>query len=65
MEEQVHRLVKDVLKKADIATSDDVKSLKREIQGLRKELKTARASQAPKPDKAPSTKNKSKAKSST
>jgi polyhydroxyalkanoate synthesis regulator phasin len=65
MESQVNRLVKDFLKKADIATSDDVKSLKREIQSLKKEL---RAAKAPKSGKAapakvkPSTKGKSKTK---
>lgn len=62
MEGQVHRLVKDVLKKADIATSDDVKSLKREIQGLRKELKAARAAKA---GKAAAAKGRSKAKPSS
>ena len=46
MEGQVNRLVKDVLKKADIATNDDVKALKREIQGLKKELKAAKAPKA-------------------
>ena len=46
MESQVDRLVKDVIKKADIATNDDVKALKREIQSLRKELKAAKASKA-------------------
>jgi len=56
MEGQVNRLVKDVLKKADIATSDDVKALKREIQGLRKELKAAKA---PKTGKSTSPKAKS------
>ncbi|HSM88723.1 MAG TPA: hypothetical protein VLT56_01770, partial [Desulfobacterales bacterium] len=30
MEVQVNRLVKDVIKKTDIATSDDVKTLRRE-----------------------------------
>lgn len=65
MEGQVHRLVKDVLKKADIATSDDVKSLKREIQGLRKELKAARAGQAAKTGKAAAAKGRSKAKPSS
>jgi polyhydroxyalkanoate synthesis regulator phasin len=65
MEVQVNRLVKDVLKKADIATSDDVKTLRREIQGLRKELKAAKAHRAGKaaPAKAKSApKGKSKAK---
>jgi polyhydroxyalkanoate synthesis regulator phasin len=56
MEEQVNRLVKDILKKADIATSDDVKALKREIQGLKKELKAAKSA------RAGSAKGKSKAK---
>jgi polyhydroxyalkanoate synthesis regulator phasin len=65
MESQVHRLVKDVLKKADIATSDDVKSLKREIQGLRKELKAARAPKGAKPGKAVSAKSRSKDKPSS
>jgi len=46
MEDRINRLVKDVLKKADIATSDDVKVLKREIQSLRKELKAAKAPKA-------------------
>jgi polyhydroxyalkanoate synthesis regulator phasin len=41
MEVQVNRLVKDVLKKADLATNEDVKALKREIQGLKKDLKAA------------------------
>ena len=57
MEVQVNRLVKDVIKKADIATNDDVKTLKREIQDLRKDLKAAKAAKAPK-----SAKGKSKAK---
>jgi polyhydroxyalkanoate synthesis regulator phasin len=46
MEGQVNRLVKDVLRKADIATSDDVKTLKREIQSLKKELKAAKSPKA-------------------
>jgi polyhydroxyalkanoate synthesis regulator phasin len=68
MEDQVQRLVKDVLKKADIATSDDVKSLQREIQGLKKELKAAKASKAakaPKSGKATPAKGRSKARSSS
>jgi polyhydroxyalkanoate synthesis regulator phasin len=65
MEVQVNRLVKDVLKKADIATSDDVNSLKREIQGLRKELKAARAAKAVKPGKAAAARTRSKAKPSS
>ena len=66
MESQVDRLVKDVLKKADIATNDDVKALKREIQTLRKELKAAKAPKAGKasPTNArPTAKGKPKAKS--
>ena len=62
MESQAHRLVKDVLKKADVATSDDVKSLKREIQSLRKELREARAPKGRKPAKAVSAKSRSKTK---
>jgi len=58
MEVQVNRLVKDVLKKADVATNDDVKALKREIQSLRKELK---ATKAPKAGKSKSPKAKPKA----
>jgi polyhydroxyalkanoate synthesis regulator phasin len=58
MEVQVNRLVKDVLKKADVATNDDVKALKREIQSLRKELK---ATKAPKAGKRKSPKAKPKA----
>jgi polyhydroxyalkanoate synthesis regulator phasin len=65
MEGQVHRLVKDVLKKADIATSDDVKSLKREIQGLRKELKAAQAPKGAKSGKAAASRVRSKAKPSS
>jgi polyhydroxyalkanoate synthesis regulator phasin len=65
MEGQVHRLVKDVLNKADIATSDDVKSLRREIQGLRKELKAAQAPKKAKPGKAAASKVRSKAQSSS
>jgi polyhydroxyalkanoate synthesis regulator phasin len=68
MESQAHRLVKDVLKKADIATSDDVKSLKREIQALRKELKAAQAPKSGKaasPRAASAAKSKSKAKPSS
>jgi cell division septum initiation protein DivIVA len=49
MEGQVNRLVKDVLKKADIATNDDVKALKREIQGLKKELKAAKSGKSTSP----------------
>jgi polyhydroxyalkanoate synthesis regulator phasin len=59
MEVQVTRLVKDVLKKADVATNDDVKALKREIQSLRKELKAAKAPRAGK-SKSPKAKPKTK-----
>ena len=53
MEVQVNRLVKDVIKKADIATNDDVKALRREVQDLRKELaKIAKAVKAPRARKA-------------
>lgn len=68
MESQVNRLVKDVLKKADIATSDDVKVLKREIQSLRRDLKGAKAPKAGKASSAkakPTAKGKSKAKSAS
>jgi len=52
MEVQVNRLVKDVIKKADIATNDDVKTLRREVQDLRKELKAAKIAKAVKAPKA-------------
>jgi len=68
MESQVDRMVKDVIKKADIATNDDVKALKREIQSLRKELKAAKASKAGKaaPAKArPAAKGKPKGKNAS
>jgi polyhydroxyalkanoate synthesis regulator phasin len=52
MEVQVNRLVKDVIKKADIATSDDVKTLRREIQDLRKDLKATKAARAVKAPRA-------------
>jgi polyhydroxyalkanoate synthesis regulator phasin len=62
MEVQVNRLVKDVLTKADVATNDDVKALKREIQSLRKEIKAAKA---PKAGKSKSPKAKPKTKSAS
>jgi polyhydroxyalkanoate synthesis regulator phasin len=43
VEDRISQLVKDVLKKADIPTRDEVRALKREVQGLKKELKGARA----------------------
>jgi len=52
MEGQVNRLVKDVIKKADIATNDDVKALRREVQDLRKELKAAKMAKAVKAPRA-------------
>ena len=52
MEVQVNRLVKDVLKKADVATNDDVKALQREIQDLRKEFKAAKMAKAVKAPRA-------------
>ena len=52
MEVQVNRLVKDVLNKADIATSDDVKALRREVQDLRKEFKAAKMAKAVKAPRA-------------
>jgi polyhydroxyalkanoate synthesis regulator phasin len=52
MEVQVNRLVKDVIKKADIATNDDVKTLRREVQDLRKELKAAKMAKAVKAPRA-------------
>jgi len=52
MEVQVNRLVKDFLKKADIATSDDVKALRREVQDLRKEFKAAKMAKAVKAPRA-------------
>ena len=52
MEVQVNRLVKDVIKKADIATNDDVKALRREVQDLRKELKAAKMAKAVKAPRA-------------
>ena len=65
MELQAQRLVKDVLKKADIATNDDVKALQREIQSLRKELKEAKATKAPKSSKSASGKAATAVKSRT
>jgi polyhydroxyalkanoate synthesis regulator phasin len=43
VEERISQLVKDVLKKADVPTRDEVKALRREVQSLKKELKSARA----------------------
>lgn len=43
VENRISQLVKDILKKADIPTSDEVKALRREVQGLKKELKAAKA----------------------
>jgi len=52
MEVQVNRLVKDFLNKADIATGDDVKALRREVQDLRKEFKAAKMAKAVKAPRA-------------
>jgi polyhydroxyalkanoate synthesis regulator phasin len=52
MEVQVNRLVRDVIKKADIATNDDVKALRREVQDLRKEFKAAKMAKAVKAPRA-------------
>jgi polyhydroxyalkanoate synthesis regulator phasin len=65
MEGHVNRLVKDVLKKADIATNEDVKALKREIQGLKKDLKAAQATKAPKSGRAVSVKKAGPAKAAS
>jgi len=65
MESQISRLTHEVLKKADVATSDDVKALKREIQSLKKALKTAKATrttQAPKSGRVAPARAKSSAK---
>ena len=43
MEGMVGQVVKDVLKKADIATRADVKDLWDEIRSLKRELKAAKA----------------------
>ena len=48
VEERVSQLVKDFLKKADIPSGDEVKALKREVQGLKKELKAAKTAKAEK-----------------
>ena len=42
VEDRIGQLVKDVLKKADIPSSGEVKALKREVQNLKKELKAAK-----------------------
>jgi polyhydroxyalkanoate synthesis regulator phasin len=52
MELQVNRLVKDVIKKTDIATNDDVNALRREVQDLRKDLKAAKMAKAVKAPRA-------------
>jgi polyhydroxyalkanoate synthesis regulator phasin len=41
MESRVNQAVKDALKKVNVATGDEVKSLKREVQALKKQLKEA------------------------
>jgi polyhydroxyalkanoate synthesis regulator phasin len=46
VEDRVGQLVKDVLKKADIPSGDELKALKREVQSLKKELKAAKTAKA-------------------
>jgi polyhydroxyalkanoate synthesis regulator phasin len=41
VETRVNQTVKDVLKKVNVATGDEIKSLKREVQVLKKQLKEA------------------------
>jgi polyhydroxyalkanoate synthesis regulator phasin len=66
MDGQFNRLFKDLIKKADIATNDEIKSLKREIQSLKAELKVSRAAKPPKSGKGASgAKSRSKAKPGT
>jgi polyhydroxyalkanoate synthesis regulator phasin len=66
LESRVHRIVKDVLKKADVATSDEIKVLKREIQGLKRDLKAAKTPKRPLPKAAaPKPKPKSKPRSAS
>jgi polyhydroxyalkanoate synthesis regulator phasin len=53
MEDMIGQVVKDVLKKADIATRADVKDLWDEIRSLKKALKAAQApKKAPRPKAA-------------
>ncbi len=46
LETRVGKVVKDVLKKADLVTVEDVKSLKRELQALKKDVQAMKASKA-------------------
>jgi len=46
VEDRVGQLVKDVLKKADIPSGDELKALRREVQALKKELKAAKTAKA-------------------
>ena len=62
MEEKVKQVVKDALKKADIATRADVKDLWDEIRTLKREL---RAAKAPKPARAPRAKAPAKRKTAS
>jgi polyhydroxyalkanoate synthesis regulator phasin len=50
VENRVSRTVKETLKAANVATGDEVQSLKREIQQLKRQLKASQA--APKAGKA-------------
>jgi polyhydroxyalkanoate synthesis regulator phasin len=53
MEEKVKQVVKDALKKADIATRADVKDLWDEIRSLKRELRAAKAPRASRAKAAP------------
>lgn len=46
LEKRVNHLAKEVLRKADVATREDLKGLKREIQQLKKQLQAARPASA-------------------
>jgi len=41
LEAKVGRIIKDILKKGNIATSDDIKALKKEISDLKNRIKAA------------------------
>jgi polyhydroxyalkanoate synthesis regulator phasin len=60
LENRVHGMVRDVLKKADVATADEVKSLKREIQGLKKKLTAAKGPKKSAPKAVPKPKTRAK-----
>jgi len=52
LEVRVNQLVKDVMRKANLATRDEVQALKREIEKLQKELKTVKSTPKAAPAKA-------------